>query len=300
MKKHRKQIPVTLIIVTHKSNSFLKSCLLSIVNQKEIPAEIIVIDNNSPLSPFFIFKNNLKIKKIKKKFIRNKKNLGFSKAINLGARLSNSEFILFLNPDSIVLHNAIGKIFHTFTKNQKNKNSGIVIAGGRSMSWKKNRILPTVAKKPSFQTLLFEFTSLKKVFPASSLSNTFWDTEALTSKKPVFVDMVSGSFMLVAKKLFIKLGGFDENYFMYLEDLDFCLRVKKRGYKILYFPSIKVKHFGGGSSKNEKGKINQQAWNFSKRYFCEKWFGYKGTLLSKIFDLDDLLINIKKFLIAEI
>jgi len=297
VKKHQKKIPVSLIIVTYKSTGFLKNCLLSVVNQKEIPAEIIVIDNNSPSSPLSIFRNSLRGKKIKKKFIRNKKNLGFSKAINLGVRLSNNKLLLFLNPDAIVFNNAIGKISRAFTKNQKNKTA---IAGGRGMSWKKNKTLPTVAKKPNFQTLLFEFTSLKKIFPGLGLSNDFWDTKALMSKKPVFVNMVSGSFMLVTKKFFTKLKGFDENYFMYLEDLDFCLKTIKEGYKILYFPSIKIKHFGGGSSKNKKGKIKQEAWDFSKRYFCKKWFGLRGVLLSKIFDLDDLFIKIiKKILVVE-
>lgn len=290
-----KKIPLSLVIITHKSNAFLSECLRSIIKQRSVPNEIIVIDNNSPESPLKIFQKALCDFRFRKKFIENKRNLGFASAANMGCRLTSNKIVLFLNPDLLVKNDAIGKLFQVYKKHREKDGKKILAMGGKSISWKKTTTLKTIAVNPNFSTLLFEFTSLKKIFPKAKASNSFWDTKAIASKKNIFVSVVSGNFLLVNKKLFVKLGKFDENFFLYLEDLDFCMRASGKGYKIMYVPKAIVKHFGGGSSRNKKGKINQEAWNYSKRYFVKKWFGAKGNLLSKIFDLDDLLIKIKKF-----
>ena len=284
---------LSIIIVTYKSNFFLEDCLNSIGKQKIFPDEIIIHDNNSPISPKTIVDKFSKDNPlIRINFLSSKKNVGFATGVNYAVKKARNPTIMLLNPDLIVEGDAIDKLYQFF-KNSNYKRA--VIVGGRSMSWDGSKVIDTVVKEPKFINILFEFTSLKKIFPDIIYSKGFWDRAAIKTKKEIDVYGISGNFFMIEKNDFYEIGMLDQKYFLYLEDVDFCIRANKKGFKIMYYPFAVVKHFHGGSSRTKRGKINQFAWDDSKRYFVKKWYGFKGKLLNILFKIDDMAINTSRF-----
>jgi len=288
---NKNNINISCIIVTYNSHKFIKKCLNHLLKSSIVPGEIIIIDNNSKLSPKKII-GGLKNKKTNIRIIENKKNLGFAKAVNLGIKLSSKDNVLLINPDFFVDKNAILNLY----KFQKNKN---IIVGGKIYYKGKSKIQKTVVNKINIKTILTEFTSLTKILNSLGIKNPsgFWNEDVLVTKKPKEVTMVSGCFILFHKSVFEKIKGFDENFFLYLEDLDFCLRAKEKGIKTFFLPSATGQHISGASSINKKNKINQAAWDKSKRYFTRKYFKKIGELFCFIYDIDDIIIKLKKSII---
>jgi len=283
----RKIIPLSIIIVTYRSNKFIKKCLLSIINSTVLAKEIIIIDNNSPKPPNHIVR---KVPRGNTSIIykQNKDNSGFAKAANQGAEIANSKYILFLNPDLYLSRDALEEIW----KHIRNKNN---IVGGKIVGMNNLKTKRTVSNIPSLRTILIEFTSLRKVLDKNNTNKSnFWDDSAMNSKKIAQVKSLSGCLLALGKKEFFKIGKFDERYFLYLEDLDFFMRVRSLGYNPIYIPRILGEHFEGGSSKLFIHKINERAWDESKRTFVKTHFNITGSLLSIIFDLDDRLISLYK------
>ena len=290
-----KKLDFSVLIVTYNSNRFLPHCISSIFCQDILPREIYVVDNNSKAKPSAVveeLKATARKKGVKVSYLENKENLGYARAVNLAIPRLSGSWVLVLNPDVRIGKTALSQVFK-FLKNREEK---ILAIGGKAFSWGTKKVVPNIAKKPNFLTLLFEFTSLKKIFPSFFLSNSFWDKRIFEANDPFPADMISGSFIFLNKKNFLFLGGFDENFFLYLEDLDLGMRARSGGYELYCLPSVTMEHYGGGSSAYEKGKISQQAWDYSKRYFSKKWFSWRGSVLVFIFGLDDLLIKIKKLL----
>ncbi len=288
-----KTLPISTIIITYKSNKHLYDCLLNIINSQKIPKEIIIIDNNSPLSPFHVIKEvvehkkNVDIPNIN--FYKSKANIGFAKAVNMGINLSKHENILLVNPDLFLEKSAIKKIL-----NSKRKCS---IIGGKTYM-QNGELYPTVTQNINLFKIFIEFTSLKKILNLIKFKQSFfWDFEALKSKSVIRVSGVSGCFMLFDKQVIQKIDHFDENYFLYLEDLDFCLKAYKNNIPILFEPNAYGIHVGGGSSLDKPNKINEKAWQKSKKYFCKKNFIYTGNLLNFIIKIDTLFIKIKHNLV---
>lgn len=170
------------------------------------------------------------------------------------------------------------------------------VVGGKIVEMNGYNIKNTVANLPSFFTLLIEFTSLKKILDAVGLLNLskFWNRSLANLKLPSRVDSLSGCLMAIKKSDFIKIGKFDEKFFMYLEDLDFFVRANYLGYSTIYIPEILGSHFEGGSSMELANKIDYHAWQNSKRYFSKKHFGLRGKILNTIYNLDDKLVTIYK------
>ncbi|MBU2592192.1 MAG: glycosyltransferase family 2 protein [Patescibacteria group bacterium] len=291
----RNKPPISVVIVTYKSNRWIGKCLNSLVCNKVKPSEIIVIDNSSPRRPKTI------VNKIQKKYQRscsiryleNPKNLGFAKAANQGAALSKGKYLLFINPDFFIDKSAI-KIMTQFIKTKDN----IGAIGGSVLEHKKRTAQRTVARNPSLLTLIIEFTSFKKIFALFGFKKVsgFWDYRIFDEglRLPLAVDAVSGCFMLVKKSVFNQLGGFDENFFLYLEDLDFCIRLKQANFQNFYLPNATGEHISGASSILKPHHIDQKSWDKSKRYFVRKQFSFSGEILSCIFEIDNLLTNFKK------
>ncbi len=262
---------------------------MAIAKNSLLPKEVIVIDNNSLKSPDKHI-NSLNLNMIINiKYLRNKKNLGFATAVNQGVKVANQKYIMFLNPDLFLEKDALSKIWKQL-KTEKN------IVGGKIVEMNGQAIKKTIANLPSFLTLLIEFTSLRKVFDRIGLPNlsNFWSRSVASLKTPSLVDSLSGCLMAINKSDFVKIGKFDEKFFMYLEDLDLFIRANHLGFSTIYIPETLGKHYEGGSSMMLPNKIDNQAWQKSKRYFTRKHFGLWGKALNVIFDIDDKLLTIYK------
>ncbi len=230
----------SIIIVNYNVKAFLQNCLLSIRKACEkIDHEIIVVDNAS---------DDGSVELIKKNFpeiilIESQTNLGFSRANNLGLSRSNGKYICLINPDTIVEENTFEIMI-----NFMDRHSEVGLAGCKILNPDGTFQL---ACRRSFPTPWVAFTKivgLSKLFPKSKLFAKY-NLTFLDENQSYEVDAVSGSFMFLRREVYKNVGGLDESFFMYGEDLDYCYRVKKAGYKVYYVHSTQIIHFKGESTK---------------------------------------------------
>lgn len=255
----------SIIIVNYNSQNFLEKCLVSIqkkiISQKLISKiEVLVVNND---------KKNIELKKrfkLNLKIIENDTNLGFGRACNVGAQKAKGEILFFLNPDTQLQQSSFKDIYQMFTKNSK-----LAIIGVNMIDFKSKKTQPWINGKK---------TSLLKIL-LKKLTKKYWN-----SLKPLYLDWVSGGGMFVKKSLFEKINGFDEKFFMYFEDQDFCLRLKDQGFLCLFYPNFKIIHHNGKSWKNnfqnQKSAYYQSQKYFFKKHF-PKWYYYIFKLLKKTF-----------------
>ena len=209
---------------------------------ENIDGEILVVDNASTDGSFDFFKNRFE----KINFIWNKMNVGFAKANNLALQIAKGEVILFLNPDTIVPDDCFEKCI-TFL-HKKNAALGIKMIDGAGSFLKESK-----RSFPSPTTSLFKLSGFSKLFPRSKTFSKY-HLGYLDENQNHEVDILAGAFMMIPKKVLEITGGFDEQFFMYGEDIDLSFRIQKAGFKNFYFAESCIIHFKGESTK--KGSLN--------------------------------------------
>ena len=258
-------IGISIVIVNYKSWCHLSKCLDSILNQTNVKTEIIVVDNNSNDNKI----NEFKAKYISVKWIVNSENLGFSRACNIGANNIEHDWILFLNPDTVIpnkcfslLMNKANKIHNTIFSikqlNEKNKDS---YAYGNFLN------IYTLNGIQRFFYRLFNGKNKNKLSRLNSFSP----------------DWVSGSFLLIRKEDYIKIGGWDEEFWMYYEDMDICKRAKSFNINTIFYNDLYCYHFHGKSSRKDfNTKINSkvQVIKSSLIYINKHYNGIQANILS--------------------
>lgn len=237
---------LSVIIVSYNTKDFLKNCLLSIIQNapKKIDFEIIVIDNHSTDGSLDL---------IEKEFpnvilIRNEENLGFSKANNIGVRNSKGKYVLFLNSDTIVYPKTLEKMVEFM---EKHKEVGaatckVVMPNGR-LDDACHRGFPTP------WNAFCHFFGLSKLFPNSKLFSGY-SLDHMDYSKTHEIDACAGAFMVVRRKAGDEIEWWDEDFFWYGEDLDFCYRLKEKampagrqGWKVYFVPNVSILHYKGVS-----------------------------------------------------
>jgi len=274
---------LSIIIISYNVYEKVLRCINII--KKIINIEIIIIDNNSQDHTYKKLTNNSFSKNVR--IFKNQNNVGFAKAVNMGIGISRGKYILLLNPDTIPKNKAIIKLLQ-FIENSKSSKIGLV---GGMMLKHDGSVHRTYVNKPNFFTALFEFTNINKIIPNNCFSRMFYYmNEEIKSPKKVYG--LSGGFLLFEKKLIKDIGLLDENFFMYLEDVDYGVRAREKGYKNYYIPGVKIIH-ESGSSSNSKYKINVSAWRKSKKYYFNKHLKYPlNKITSLVFSIDDFMIDI--------
>ena len=181
--------------------------------------------------------------------IRNPKNTGFSGGVNLGAKQSNSDHLLLLNPDTVILDGAIDKLYQF--AHQKPKQG---IWGGITLNNDLSINTHNAWSKPTTLTLLFSALGLSKVFNKSCFFNQAnygcWKRDSQQE-----VEMLQGCFFLTARTLWNQLGGLDETFFMYGEESDYCLKAIALGYHPIITPEARIIHHGGASESKFSDKM---------------------------------------------
>ena len=224
-----------VILVNWNSGPFIANCIDSIQksNHEDIN-KIIVIDNASQ-------DNSLKKIPIfdKVEIHKNKINEGFSKACNIGASYSDEDYILFLNPDTKVFKETISG---AFAKIRRQQDIGIL---GVSLVNEHNHIVRTCSRFLTPMRVFSHSIGLTRILKSSGMAMLDWDHQ--TSSE---VDQVMGAFFLTRRKLFDELKGFDENFFVYYEEMDYCYRASLLGYRSFYETSLRAYHYGGGTTEN--------------------------------------------------
>ncbi len=279
-----------IIIVTYNSSNKILDLLLSLEKNSDFLNSVFILENNSPDKHITekIIKSYLKKKSTSYNifFKKMSKNFGFAYSCNKGAKLTSSQYILFLNPDTKLEENSLKLLI----KHAIHKNADIV--GGLVVSYT-GKIHRTAVRKPDITVGLFEFTNLGKLLNTSIGTEKFYIQQNKTYKEDILVDAVSGAYMLVKREAFRKLHGFDENFFMYLEDVDLGVRANNLGMKVLFCPHSKIFHEGGASSKN-KHKIKHSAWFHARKYFYKKHYGvFINLIVQPIFTVEEFLLKIR-------
>jgi GT2 family glycosyltransferase len=244
---------------------FLEQCLQSIFAAvKSIDAEVFVVDNNSV---------DNSVEMVLEKFpqvqlIQNKENVGFSKANNQAIRAAKGEYILLLNPDTVVESDTFEKVLNFMDITQDAGGLGVKMINGRGeflLESKRSLPLPAVA--------FYKIFGLSKLFKKSKKFGKY-HLSYLNSDEIHTVEVLSGAFMLLRKSVLDTVGLLDEDYFMYGEDIDLSYRIIKSGYKNYYFPKTRIIHYKGESTK--KSSINyvlvfyRAMQIFAKKHFSQK------------------------------
>lgn len=260
---------LSIIIVSYNVREFLEQAIRSIQKAvKQIEHEIIVVDNASSdgTVPY------LRMEFPSVKTIANHHNLGFAKANNQAIKKSTGDYICLINPDTIVQEDTFSTLIGFFKDHPQAGCVGCKILnpdGSLQLACRRSYPTPWVA--------LTKIVGLAKLFPKSRLFGrynlTFLDPDKIEK-----VEAISGSFMLVKRGVFHKIGGLDESYFMYGEDLDWCYRINTAGYSIYYVPQTQIIHFKGESSK--KSPFQQKKLFYeAMRLFVQRHFRKRSALL---------------------
>ncbi len=233
-------IDLSIIIVNYNVKEFLQNLIHSIEKASEnISTEIIVVDNASTDGSNELLKSKFPFIKL----IENKINLGFGKANNIGLRIAKGNYIVMINPDAIVSEDTFSKMIKFF---EENPEAGL--ATPKILNPDGSLQLGCRRSFPGPWTSFCRVTGLSGLFPNSKLFARY-NLTYLPENQTFEVDAISGSFMMVNREVYEKVGGFDEQFFMYGEDLDLCYRIQNAGYKVFYVHTAQIIHYKGESTK---------------------------------------------------
>lgn len=254
---------VSIVIINFNTKRLTEQCIASVIENTSVEYEIIVVDNSSKNKEKYTACNPL-IKVI------NAENKGFGHACNIGMKNATGNLYLMLNSDTIVHKDAIDICAEYLSANSNAGAAGCkTLLSDGSLDHNCKRGLPT----PSAS--LYYLLGLDKKYPDSPkyarYHATYMDENKLNE-----VEVLSGSFMMIKKEVIDKIGGFDEDYFMYCEDVDLCYRITSAGYKLIYIPTASILHLKGQSglqSKNRKVIIHfhKSMILFYKKHFKKKY-----------------------------
>ena len=255
------QLELSIIIVNWNSLAYLRDCLASIQTYlRDVTYDVVVVDNASP---------ERGIESIKQEFpeitlVLSDKNLGFAGANNIGFEHSQGQYLLFLNPDTQLIDNAIKVLLD---ESRSIPDAGVV--GCKLLNSDSSIQTSCIQKFPTIPNQLLDFEYLRMRWPNHSL----WGIGPLFTDgdKPIPVEIISGACMLLRRDVFERAGMFTEDYFMYAEDLDLCYKVQRLGLKNYYVGKAQIIHHGGRSSN----QVSVNHWSVMMRFnavqmFCEK------------------------------
>ena len=267
----RNSMQLSIIIVNYNVKYFLEQCLYSVEAACEkLQAEIIVVDNASSDGSV----EYLEPKFPRVKFIKNEVNPGFAKANNTGLSIAAGDTILFLNPDTILAENTIAGCLDFFEQYADAGAVGVrLIDGGGNFLPESKRAFPSVMAS------FFKLSGMASLFPRSAIFNQYAlgnvDEDAIAE-----VDVLVGAFLMAPKKILLELTGFDEDYFMYGEDIDLSYRIQKAGYKNFYLGNNAVIHFKGESTQKDKPAYRKNFYEAMK-IFVDKHYPKTSSVFLK-------------------
>jgi GT2 family glycosyltransferase len=283
------QILLSICIVTYQSRKVLEDCLRSIYDNTNLEFEVIVVDNGSTDNVVTMLKDEFPLVQI----IRNKKNEGYTIPMNQALRKAQGQYLLQINPDTLVLPESLEKLISFMKENPK-----VGICGPKVLNADLTLQRQCRRGEPTPWAVITYFLGLWKLFPKSKIFGQYLlnyiDEDIIHT-----VDGVSGSCMLIRREVIDQIGYLDERFFAYQEDADYCYRARQAGWKLYYMPEAKIIHFGGiGGSRVEpyrsiiawhKSYFHYYRKNLANRYlFLINWLFY---LLMLIKLLTTLLIN---------
>lgn len=262
---------LSIIIINYNVKNLLNDCINSLYESlKGIRFEIIVIDNASTDdSVEMLYMHHPQIKTIV-----NTQNIGFGAANNQGLAEASGDFILLLNPDTIIFPDTIAK---TLKFCQEHPEVGIV--GCKILNPDKT-LQPSCNYFPNLLDYIWETFFVDKLFPRNKLIGRF-HMSYFNHDVIAEVDCVKGAFMMVKKQVIAEIKGFDEDFFIYSEEMDLCYRAKQKGWKIFFYPDAEIIHYGGQSTFPESEAMFIEFHKGRYKFFRK----HKGLFKAKIVKL---------------
>lgn len=265
-------LKLSVVIVNYNVKYFIEQALFALKKAvNHIDAEVFVVDNASTDGSLEMLRSFDWIT-----LIENKENVGFSKANNIAMRQARGEYILLLNPDTVIAEDCLEKCIAFMEAKEQAGACGIkMLDGTGSYLPESKRGIPTP------QVSFFKMTGLCNIFPKSKLFAAYY-LGNLSENENNEVEILAGAFMLIKKSVLNQVGLFDEDYFMYGEDIDLSYRILKAGYKNYYFADSPIIHYKGESTK--RGSLNYvRIFHEAMLIFAKKHFANQGANIYSFF-----------------
>lgn len=287
---------LSVCIVTFQATQLLSEALESLIKSTSVEHEIIVVDNGSSDGVEEMLVTSFP----KVKLIKNDRNLGFTLPMNQAMRVASGQFILELNPDTIILPGALDQLLEFLDKHPRAGICGpkvLNLDGSLQKSCRRGDARPWA--------VITYFLGFSALFPRSKFFSQY-HMSYLDPDQSYPVHGVSGSCMLIRRQVLDQIGYLDEKYFAYQEDADYCMRARAAGWQVYYVSEAQIMHYGGmgGSMVNPKRSIIE--WHkayyllyrkhFAKDYFfLFNWFYYLAMLIKLVVSLLANLVKRGKF-----
>ncbi len=283
---------ISIIIVNYNVKSYLEQLLYSLRNATAgLSVEIIIVDNHSTDGSVEFLEREFRDRVI---LIKNESNVGFGRANNQGLAVAQGDYVLLLNPDTLVEEDTLHRM-----KSFMDQNSEAGAIGCKILNPDGTIQLACRRGFPSPLSAFFKIIGLSGLFPKSRLFSTY-NMTYVDENQIHPVDAISGSFMFIRKSVLDRVGYFDEEFFMYGEDLDLCYRLNKIS-RIYYVPTTQIIHFKGESSRQAAWKSKIEFYRsmviFVRKNLHSHWLGYlKPLIIACIFvnGLLNMLLGIVK------
>ena len=283
-------VKISIVIVNYNTSEYLSRCIKSIYKADIIKDQIqvVIVDNNSYDSSLKITKEYISKKSLDVEVISNSENLGFSKAVNLGLNKCYGNYICILNPDTYIEKDCLCELekymeinldIGAITPKVINSNGQLQISCKRSL--------------PTIKNSIFKIFGLDKLFSKNKFFSSY-NLLYLNENDISDVEVISGAFMFLRKSVFEKVGYFDERFYLYGEDIDYCHRIKKEGFPIIYYPLVRVIHYKGKSAESHPFEAIHHFHSSMIKYYNKYQDQYFGWSSLKFFIFISVII--KKYL----
>jgi GT2 family glycosyltransferase len=288
---HVSALDVSVVVVSWNTRDILRDCLRSVFEQtREVSFKVIVIDNNSGDGSAEMVRTEFPAVTL----IANAENRGFAAACNQGMKVSLARYTLLLNPDTVILDDAISRCVRYA---DLHPDVGVV---GCQVLENEDRITPTGFSFPSPLNVFLSLSGLSRAFPRSRFFGrpelSWWDRHSERD-----VDVVTGMFMLVRRAAIAQVGLMDEAYFVYSEEADWCYRFSQAGWRRVFTPSARIVHLDGGAkSTSQASKKMFVQLQKSTMIYHKKNLGLTAWWLAKLIYIGSNLVRMVAWFILSI
>lgn len=279
------KVDLSVVIISFNTKDLTLSCVDSVIkNTRGINYEVVMVENGSSDGSVEALRS---LQGTKVRLIENKKNLGFAVANNQAWKKALGKYVLFLNSDTLITDNVLGEMVEWMGKNAtvgiascmlKNKDGSIQPTGGYFPA------LLSVFSWMTIQDLPFVDALIKPFHPLHIKSFFAKGTDFYRKEKEL--DWVTGAFLFTRKVILEEVNGWDDNYFMYVEEVDLCFRIKKTGWRVRYLPEWDIIHYGGASGTKELSVVSE--FKGLKRFYKKFYPSWQYPLLRLILKIGAL------------
>jgi GT2 family glycosyltransferase len=272
-------LDVSIIIVNWNGKDLLTRCIQAVQSTvKQVAYETIVIDNASSDGSQAMVRQAFPDVIL----IENAENAGFASANNQGMAIAQGRYLLLLNSDAFVEDNTVDGMAAFMDAHPEAGMSGC------KLLYEDRRLQPSAYQFPTLKTELYIALQLNALFPRSrefgQFAMTWWDFNDVRE-----VEAIMGAFMLVRREAYTEVGGMDTGFFMYSEEIDWCIRFQRAGWKTLYNPAVQAVHLWGGSSKRIREEMFIQLHRSKVQFFRKHYGAFSAGVLKGIIGFSCLL-----------